>query len=101
MGLVKDLKLLTPFSSISNIVTLFGFILVFFYLIEDDIIIDQEKMQLKDFSEIPVFIGTTLFALEAVGVVLYGLIIFITYYIRYFYLITYEISLNKGFSIRV
>lgn len=69
MGLVKDLKLLTPFSSISNIATLFGFVLVFFYLIEDDVTIDEEKMQLKDFSDIPVFIGTTLFALEAVGVV--------------------------------
>lgn len=69
MGLVKDLKLLTPFSSISNVVTLFGFILVFFYLIEDDVIVDEDKLQIKGFKEIPFFIGTTLFALEAVGVV--------------------------------
>ncbi|XP_039764137.1 proton-coupled amino acid transporter-like protein CG1139 [Pararge aegeria] len=70
MGLVKDLKLLTPFSSISNVVTLFGFILVFFYLIEDDVTLDQNKLKLKGYIEIPVFVGTTLFALEAVGVVL-------------------------------
>ncbi|XP_047543390.1 proton-coupled amino acid transporter-like protein CG1139 [Vanessa atalanta] len=70
MGLVKDLKLLTPFSSISNVVTAFGFILVFFYLIEDDVTIEEEKLQLKAYKEIPFFIGTTLFALEAVGVVL-------------------------------
>ncbi|CAG9558151.1 unnamed protein product [Danaus chrysippus] len=70
MGLVKNLKLLTPFSSISNIVTIFGFILVFFYLIEDDVTIEDEKLQLKGLEEIPFFIGTTLFALEAVGVVL-------------------------------
>lgn len=69
MGLVKDLKLLTPFSSISNVVTLFGFILVFFYLIEDDVIVDEDKLKIKGFKEIPFFIGTTLFALEAVGVV--------------------------------
>lgn len=69
MGLVKDLKLLTPFSSISNVVTMLGFILVFFYLIEDDVTIEQEKLQLKSLTDIPVFIGTTLFALEAVGVV--------------------------------
>ncbi|OWR43751.1 proton-coupled amino acid transporter-like protein CG1139 [Danaus plexippus] len=70
MGLVKNLKLLTPFSSISNIVTIFGFVLVFFYLIEDDVTIEDEKLQLKGLEEIPFFIGTTLFALEAVGVVL-------------------------------
>ncbi|XP_023933886.2 proton-coupled amino acid transporter-like protein CG1139 [Bicyclus anynana] len=70
MGLVKDLKLLTPFSSISNIVTLLGFILVFFYLIEDDVTLDNEKLELKGYREIPVFVGVTLFALEAVGVVL-------------------------------
>ncbi|CAH2103310.1 unnamed protein product [Euphydryas editha] len=70
MGLVKDLKLLTPFSSISNVVTLFGFILVFFYLIEDDVTVDEDKLKIKAFKEIPFFIGTTLFALEAVGVVL-------------------------------
>ncbi|XP_045784561.1 proton-coupled amino acid transporter-like protein CG1139 isoform X3 [Maniola jurtina] len=70
MSLVKDLKLLTPFSSISNILTLLGFILVFFYLIEDDVTLEEEKLELKGFMEIPFFVGTTLFALEAVGVML-------------------------------
>lgn len=69
LNLVKDLKLMTPLSSISNIVTIFGLILVFFYLIEDDVVLDSEKLRLKSFNEIPLFIGTALFALEAVGVV--------------------------------
>ncbi|CAH0716554.1 unnamed protein product, partial [Brenthis ino] len=46
------------------------YIAVFFYLIEDDVTVEQEKLQLKSLTDIPVFIGTTLFALEAVGVVL-------------------------------
>ncbi|KPI91887.1 Proton-coupled amino acid transporter 4 [Papilio xuthus] len=70
LNLVKDLKLMTPLSSISNIVTIFGLILVFFYLIEDDMVLDSEKLRLKKFDDIPIFIGTALFALEAVGVIL-------------------------------
>ncbi|KAG6461876.1 proton-coupled amino acid transporter-like protein CG1139 [Manduca sexta] len=70
LNLVKDLKLLTPLSTISNVVTVFGLILVFFYLVEDDVTLEDEKLQMKRYEDIPVFIGITLFALEAVGVVL-------------------------------
>ncbi|XP_072931466.1 proton-coupled amino acid transporter-like protein acs isoform X2 [Epargyreus clarus] len=70
LSLVKDLKLMTPLSSISNIVTILGLLLVFFYLIEDDVTLEDEKLQIKSLQEIPIFIGITLFALEAVGVVL-------------------------------
>ncbi|KAF9807628.1 hypothetical protein SFRURICE_008841 [Spodoptera frugiperda] len=70
LSLVKDLKLLTPFSTISNFAVMLGLYLVFFYLIEDDAEIDESKLQMKGIKEIPVFIGITLFALEAVGVIL-------------------------------
>lgn len=70
-NLVKDLKLLTPLSSVSNLIILVGLILVFFYLIEDDVYFDDEKFKFKGLEEIPLFIGTTLFALEAAGVVCY------------------------------
>ncbi|CAK1554054.1 unnamed protein product [Leptosia nina] len=70
LGLLKDLKLMTPLSTISNIVTMLGFILVFFYLIEDDVQVDEEKLNFKSVEDVPVFIGIALFALEAVGVVL-------------------------------
>lgn len=69
LSLIKDLKLLTPFSTISNFAVMLGLYLVFFYLIEDDAEIDDSKLQMKGIKEIPVFIGITLFALEAVGVV--------------------------------
>ncbi|CAK1588266.1 unnamed protein product [Parnassius mnemosyne] len=70
INLVKDLKLMTPLSSISNILTIFGLILVFFYLVEDDVILETEKLKIKNLNAVPLFIGTALFALEAVGVVL-------------------------------
>ncbi|KAJ8737446.1 hypothetical protein PYW08_000041 [Mythimna loreyi] len=71
MSLIKNLKLLTPFSTISNICVMLGLLLTFFYLIEEDVEIDQQKMMyVKGIADIPVFIGITLFALEAVGVIL-------------------------------
>ncbi|XP_053624624.1 proton-coupled amino acid transporter-like protein CG1139 isoform X2 [Plodia interpunctella] len=70
VNLVKNLKLMTPISTISNVMTIFGLILVFFYLIEDDLQLKEEMMLVKTLLDVPAFIGTTLFALEAVGVVL-------------------------------
>lgn len=46
-----------------------GLILVFFYLVEDEMIIDESKYQSEGIQELPIFVGITLFALEAVGVV--------------------------------
>lgn len=67
--LIKDLKLLAPCSTISNVCTLAGLVLIFFYLIEDDVVVDKNHFKLKGILEIPIFIGITLYALEAVGVV--------------------------------
>ncbi|KAJ8737255.1 hypothetical protein PYW07_000526 [Mythimna separata] len=71
MSMIKNLKLLTPFSSISNMFLAVGLLLTFFYLIEEDVEIDESKMlAVNTIADIPVFIGITLFALEAVGVIL-------------------------------
>ncbi|XP_059059749.1 proton-coupled amino acid transporter-like protein CG1139 [Achroia grisella] len=70
VNLIKDLKMMTPMSTISNIVTVFGLILVFFYLVEEDVSVSDDTLKLKRLEDIPVFIGITLFALEAVGVIL-------------------------------
>lgn len=56
-------------STISNFVTVFGLLLVTFYLVEDDLQITPEKNELKGLENIPIYVGTALFALEAVGVV--------------------------------
>ncbi|XP_041986625.1 proton-coupled amino acid transporter-like protein CG1139 [Aricia agestis] len=68
--LIKDLRLLSPVSSVSNALTLLGLIILFFYLIEDDVEFDYQRLEMKSILEIPIFIGTALFALEAVGVIL-------------------------------
>ncbi|CAG9130323.1 unnamed protein product [Plutella xylostella] len=70
VDLIKSLKLLTPVSTTSNVLTLLGYVLVFFYLLEDDIEFTADKMKFKSINDVPLFIGTTLFAMEAVGVIL-------------------------------
>lgn len=60
---------MTPLSGISNIATILGLILVFYYLLEDDLDIQSDMLYLQNVHDFPVFIGTSLFALEAVGVV--------------------------------
>lgn len=69
INLVKDLKLMTPLSGISNIATILGLILVFYYLLEDDLEIESDMLYIRNIHDFPIFIGTSLFALEAVGVV--------------------------------
>lgn len=65
---LPDLKILAPFSIVANIITLVTFIVVGYYICQN----------LKNFSDLPAFgtlfnyplyFGTTLFALQAVGVV--------------------------------
>lgn len=82
VNMVMDLKLLTPLSTISNFLTILGLLLVFFYLVEDDVNIDKDKLYKPTLDGIPIFIGTTLFALEAVGVV--RLIYLSVFFIKHF-----------------
>uniref|UniRef100_A0A2A4J1N1 Amino acid transporter transmembrane domain-containing protein n=1 Tax=Heliothis virescens TaxID=7102 RepID=A0A2A4J1N1_HELVI len=70
VGMVKDLKLLAPLSTFANGCTVIGLVLVFFYLVEDDVNPDESHFKLKSLIDIPIFIGTVLYALEAVGVIL-------------------------------
>ncbi|XP_048004303.1 proton-coupled amino acid transporter-like protein CG1139 [Leguminivora glycinivorella] len=70
LNMMKSLKVLSPLSFISNIITILGLILVFYYLMEDDVTVDNEMLEPKSLVDFPVFVGITLFALEAVGVIL-------------------------------
>lgn len=69
MCMVKDLKMLAPLSTFSNVCNMAGVALVFYYLIHNDMEIDDSKYKLKSLMDIPVFVGTVLYAMEAVGVV--------------------------------
>ncbi|XP_069701054.1 proton-coupled amino acid transporter-like protein CG1139 [Periplaneta americana] len=66
---VRNLKLLAPFSSFANVVTFVGLGITMYYVF-DNIPSPAERKLSGNVLEFPLFIGTTLFALEAVGVII-------------------------------
>lgn len=66
---VRNLKRLTPFSTFANIITFIGFGIVVYFVVQDLDPIDTRKMIGTPYA-FPLFVGTTLFALEAVGVII-------------------------------
>lgn len=65
---IRNLKLLAPFSSLANILTFIGLGMILVYVFEDLPPLSEREMfgTARNFS---LYFGTTLFALEAVGVV--------------------------------
>ncbi|KAJ8670666.1 hypothetical protein QAD02_001925 [Eretmocerus hayati] len=65
---IRNLKLLAPFSTLANIITFIGLGMILSYIFEDLPPVSSREMfgTAKDFS---LYFGTTLFALEAVGVI--------------------------------
>ena len=65
---IRNLKLLAPFSSVANIITFVGLGMILAYVFDDLPSISEREMfgSVRNFS---LYFGTTLFALEAVGVV--------------------------------
>ncbi|CAH1366374.1 proton-coupled amino acid transporter-like protein CG1139 isoform X1 [Tenebrio molitor] len=66
---VRNLKLLAPFSTLANIITFASFGVVCYYVFQNLPPID-DRPSFGRLYTYPLFFGTTLFALEAVGVVI-------------------------------
>lgn len=69
---IRNLKKLAPFSTVANGVTVVSFGIILYYIIKDNPTTEGKEMvgQLKHF---PLFFGTVLFALEAIGVVCFSI----------------------------
>lgn len=65
---MRNLKYLAPFSSIANCVTIVSFGIIAYYIFRDPIELDGRRA-VGSLKEFPLFFGTVLFALEAIGVV--------------------------------
>lgn len=65
---VKNLKFLAPFSTLANVVTVISFSLIGYYLLTD-IPSLSERAIVAPYKKMPLFFGTVLFAMEAIGVV--------------------------------
>lgn len=66
---VRNLKLLAPFSTVANIATVISFGITFYYVFTDVPSI-SERHAFGDFHGLPLFFGTVLFAMEAIGVIM-------------------------------
>lgn len=65
---IRNLKLLAPFSSIATCLTIVSFTLIFYYIFrEAPSFVDREPV--GTVKSIPLFFGTVLFAMEAIGMV--------------------------------
>lgn len=66
---IRNLKLLAPFSTLANLITFVGLSMTLVYMLKDLPPISEREMfgSLRNFS---LYFGTTLFALEAVGVII-------------------------------
>lgn len=66
---VRNLKFLAPFSTLANFITLVSFAFILYYIFREPVsFVDREPV--GKISEFPLFFGTVLFALEAIGVIL-------------------------------
>lgn len=65
---IRNLKHLAPFSTIANGVTVVSFGIILYYIIQDNPTIEG-KAPIGQVKHFPLFFGTVLFALEAIGVV--------------------------------
>lgn len=68
INMIRNLKLLAPFSQLANVITFVGLSIVMYYVFQDipSPVTRGYVGKPRDFA---LFFGTTLFALEAVGVV--------------------------------
>ncbi|XP_062546629.1 proton-coupled amino acid transporter-like protein CG1139 [Armigeres subalbatus] len=69
INMIRNLKILAPFSSLANVITFVGIGMILYYVL-DDLPPLSERDAVVDVGRFPLFFGTTLFALEAVGVII-------------------------------
>lgn len=66
---IKNLKYLAPFSGLANFLLVATFAICLYYIFKDFPSVQSRPMSI-DISRLPLFIGTVIFAMEGIGVVL-------------------------------
>lgn len=70
LGMVKNLKYLTPVSLIASIMTAWGLVITFYYILQDL----PHTGSVKAFAgwhQLPLYFGTAIYAFEGIGMVSY------------------------------
>lgn len=66
---IRDLKYLAPFTAIANVLTIISFAIILYYIFREAPTLEG-KSPVGHYADFPLFFGTVLFALEAIGVIL-------------------------------
>ncbi|XP_025834845.1 proton-coupled amino acid transporter-like protein CG1139, partial [Agrilus planipennis] len=66
---VRNLKRLAPFCTAANVITLIGYAIIFYYIIRNKPSFDN-RSPTGQYDHFPLFFGTVLFSLEAIGVIM-------------------------------
>ncbi|XP_042228127.1 proton-coupled amino acid transporter-like protein CG1139 [Homarus americanus] len=69
ISMIRSLKVLAPFSLISNVFLGLGLAITFHYLLQD-IPSSYDRPEFKSWKQLPLFLGTSIYAFEGIGVVL-------------------------------
>ncbi|XP_019755607.1 proton-coupled amino acid transporter-like protein CG1139 isoform X3 [Dendroctonus ponderosae] len=66
---VKNLKLLVPLTSFANFITVVSFGIIYYYIFQEPITFEG-RLAIGQLTNMPLFFGTVMFALESIGMVL-------------------------------
>ncbi|CAD7081916.1 unnamed protein product [Hermetia illucens] len=69
INLIRNLKFLTPFSMIANILIAASLVITLYYILMDLPAV-SERPAIASITQMPMFFGTVIFALEGIGVVM-------------------------------
>ncbi|KAK4325594.1 hypothetical protein Pmani_003836 [Petrolisthes manimaculis] len=69
IAMIRSLKVLAPFSLISNVFLGLGLAITFHYLLTD-VPSSYDRPEFKSWNQLPLFLGTSIYAFEGIGVVL-------------------------------
>ncbi|XP_059480790.1 proton-coupled amino acid transporter-like protein CG1139 [Neocloeon triangulifer] len=70
LNYIRNLKYLVPFSTLANAITFAGFVITLYYVLRDGLKDAGDRHMIGTWEGIPLFFGTVLFALEAIGVIM-------------------------------
>ncbi|KAL1517833.1 hypothetical protein ABEB36_001548 [Hypothenemus hampei] len=66
---IKNLKFLAPLTTIANILTFVSFAIIFYFIFSKKISFENREA-VGDYRDFPLYFGTVLFALEAIGMIM-------------------------------
>ncbi|RXG60862.1 Proton-coupled amino acid transporter 4 [Armadillidium vulgare] len=69
LAMIRSLKVLAPFSLLSNFLLILGLSFCFYFLLQD-LPSSADRKEFSSWAQLPLFLGTSIYAFEGIGVVL-------------------------------